>query len=282
MSDTTILILGNTAKRGVAEQIEALLPWFKARCGVNVIATDCLSLPPEARSAALAIVLGGDGTMLWAARLLAGHDIPMIGVNMGKLGFLAEYDVAHMQKHFDDLVAGRLAPSRRIMLEARVIGPGSEGFSSPAVNDVVVSAGQPFRMIELSLEQGSSYIAGYRGDGLVIATPTGSTAYNMSVGGSIMDPALEAIAITPIAPHSLTIRPIVVRPDETIRVTAVKVNAGSAVIIDGQVSSHLNPGQVIEVRKAPYCLKLIPHPGRAFYQTLSDKLQWGQNPTRIV
>jgi NAD+ kinase len=204
--------------------------------------------------------------------------VPLIGVNMGKLGFLAEFNVEHLKKHLAQILSGQFQPTQRIMLDVCVSGGGKKAFRSLAANDVVISAGPPFRMIDLNVEHGGSLIARYLGDGLVISTPTGSTGYNMSVGGPIMDPTMDAFTISPIAPHSLTVRPIVVRADAAVCVTSVKVNAGSAVIIDGQVSTGLCQGDVVEVSKAPCRLKIMPHPGRGFYQVLSDKLQWGQSP----
>jgi NAD+ kinase len=274
-----VLILGNMTKAGVCEQIAELMDWFKQQVDVLAVAPCADSLPAGADSADLCVVFGGDGTLLSAARMLAPLGVPLIGVNMGKLGFLAEFTVEHMKKHLAEILAGQVQPTRRIMLDVCVSsGDGKKGFCSLAANDVVISAGAPFRMIDLNVEQGGSLIARYLGDGLVISTPTGSTGYNMSVGGPIMDPTMDAFTIAPIAPHSLTVRPIVVRADASVRATSVKVNAGSAVIIDGQVSTSLCQGDVVEVSKAVCCLKIVPHPGRCFYQILSDKLQWGQSP----
>ena len=273
-----LLILGNMIKPGVSQQIEALRGWLDQQAEVLAVCPSRGDLPTSASQADLCIVFGGDGTLLAAARKLAPLGVPLLGVNMGKLGFLAEFNVEHLRKHLGDIIAGAVPPTLRIMLDVCVISSGSSTFCSLAANDVVISAGPPFRMIDLNVEQGGSAIARYVGDGMVFATPTGSTGYNLSVGGPIMDPTMDAIAISPIAPHSLTVRPIVVRADGLIRVTLAKTNAGSAVIIDGQVSSSLSQGDVVEVRKATCPLKIIPHPGRQFYQTLRDKLQWGNSP----
>jgi len=278
MSKPKILILGNMDKAGVAEQIEALREWFEQR--VEILAVQDARLPPPGGTfqTELCVVFGGDGTLLTAARTLAGTAVPMLGVNMGKLGFLAEYTVEHLQRHLDEILAGRIAPTERTMLQVSLRRDDDSEFCSLAANDVAISAGEPFRMIDLVVEQSGSLISQYLGDGLVIATPTGSTGYNMSAGGPILEPTLDAITITPVAPHSLSMRPIVVRSDATICITPRRVNPGTAVIVDGQISVVLQDGQCVDVERADVPMRIIPHPGRSFYQTLANKLQWGRSP----
>ncbi|MFB3894172.1 MAG: NAD(+)/NADH kinase [Phycisphaerae bacterium] len=290
MSKGKILIIGNMGKAGVADQIEALRPWFAEHADVLAVAPVRGELPAGAKEAALCVVFGGDGTLLSAGRMVAATGVPLLGVNMGKLGFLAEFSVEHLKRHLDEILAAGVPCTKRMMIEAcitcngdvaagRKPSPGAGGkFCSPAVNDVCVAAGPPFRMIDLNVHQGDDHIVSFRGDGLVVATPTGSTGYNMSLGGPIMEPTVEAMAVTPMAPHSLTVRPIVVKPVPPIRVLASRTNAGTTVIIDGQVSCPLAQGDAVEVRRAPYELKLVIHPGRRYFQTLSDKLQWGRGP----
>lgn len=278
MADKKILILGNFAKAGVGEQIERLRPWLSRRVEVLAVASHDEPMPEQARQADLCVVFGGDGTLLAAARMLAAAGVPLLGVNMGKLGFLAEYNVEHFTKHLDDILAGRIVPEERLMLHVSIGNCGAHGFEAVAMNDVAIFAGQPFRMIDLNVDQGAGHIASYLGDGLVIATPTGSTAYNMSAGGPILAPALDAMTITPIAPHSLSIRPIVVGSGETIRITATQVNPGTTVSIDGQVNSGVCDGDAVQVRRADRPARIIPHPGRTFFGTLTTKLQWGRSP----
>jgi NAD+ kinase len=273
----SLLILGNMAKPGVDEQIAQLRPWFAQKAQVVAVCPADGPVPDGGKAAQLAVVFGGDGTLLSAARLLAGTDMPLVGVNMGKLGFLAEFSVEHMQKHFDEILSGQAAVTRRIMLEASV-EDGSGSFASPVANDVVIAAGEPFRMIDLCVDHPAGPVAQYLGDGVVVATPTGSTGYNMSCGGPLLKPTLDAFAITPIAPHSLTLRPLVVDGDDVIRITASRVNAGTSLIIDGQVTRSLKAGEVVQVRRAPYAMCIVRHPGRTFFGTLSHKLQWGRSP----
>ena len=164
------------------------------------------------------------------------------------------------------------------MLQVSIQGPGREAFTCPAANDLAIAAGAPFRMIDLSVAQGGCELARYVGDGLVISTPNGSTGYNMSAGGPILDPTLDSVAITPVAPHTLSLRPIVVRSDVPIRILASSVNEGTAVIIDGQVSMALAAEDVVDVARAPHGALIVPHPGRTFFDTLAGKLQWGRSP----
>jgi NAD+ kinase len=274
-----VLIIVNTHKPGAVEQVEALRGWFQQRVDILAVAPSSGKAPPEAGQADLCVVFGGDGTLLAAARALAEVGVPLLGVNMGKLGFLADFNVEHLQKHLDAILAGQVTPPDRMMLDVRVSRrDGGESFRSVAANDVAICAGEPFRMIELVVVRGSDLVARYRGDGLVVSTPTGSTAYNMSVGGPIMEPTLQAVAIAGIAPHSLSLRPIALAIDQPIYVTGERVNDGTAVIVDGQVRGDLRTGDVMEVRRAAKPLRIIPHPGRPFFLTLATKLHWAQDP----
>ena len=278
MSARKIIIVANTAKSGVSEQVDSLRPWFDQRAEVVTVLEVGDPAPPDAKSADICIVFGGDGTLLATARMLAQAGVPLMGVNMGKLGFLAEFDVAHMKRHVDEFFAGDLAPAERMMLDIRVDSSTGHGFQSPAANDVAIVAGSPFRMIELAVALDSRHATTYRGDGLVVSTPAGSTGYNLSAGGPILQPTLDAITITPVAAHSLSMRPIVVHSGLPIRVTAVRANPGTAVSVDGQITSPLHEGDIVEIRKAAWGVKFIPHPDRNFFNTLTQKLQWAHSP----
>ena len=278
MARKKVLILGNMAKEGVPEQIDSLRDWFAERVEIAAVGSSRQPLPAGAGEADLCVVFGGDGSLLAAARALADTDVPLLGVNMGKLGFLAEFTVEHMQKHLEAILAGEVRTTERMMLHARILRDDAETFTSPAANDVAVSAGEPFRMIDLNVTRDGDRIARYRGDGLVIATPTGSTGHNMSAGGPILEPTLDAVAITPVAPHTLSLRPITVGIDRPIHVTAERVNEGTAVIVDGQVHGELHDGDVIEIRRADRPMRIVPHPGQRFFHTLANKLQWGRSP----
>ncbi|HOD83172.1 MAG: putative inorganic polyphosphate/ATP-NAD kinase [Planctomycetes bacterium ADurb.Bin126] len=273
-----IIILANLDKPGVQQELEALREWIAQRAEVMLVQSAREELSRCAAQADLCLVLGGDGTLLSAARALADTDIPLLGVNMGKLGFLAEFDLDALRTYLDDILAGRLAPARRIMLQVCVSNCERHGFCSAAANDVVISAGQPFRMIELDVFQGDTQIAQYFGDGLIVATPTGSTGYNMSAGGPILEPSLDALILTPIAPHSLAMRPLVVDTHSPICIDAVRINPGTALIIDGQVSTHLCEGDRVEIVRHARPARIFSHPQRDFFDTLTTKLQWGRGP----
>jgi len=276
--DKKVLILVNYSKGGVSEQMQVLEPWIRRRAEVPaVLSID--ELPGDGLPEAdLAIVLGGDGTLLAAARAVANRGTPLLGVNMGKLGFLAEFSVEHLREHFDDVLAGKIAPIERMMLDVCVRQCERHTFSSPAANEVAIAAGRPFRMIDLDVARGGDHIARYLGDGLVVATPTGSTGYNMSVGGPIIEPTLDAVVISPVAAHSLSMRPVLVHADQPIEIRTAGVNEGTAVMIDGQVTSGLRDGDVVEIRRAATPARIIPHPQQGFFKTLTTKLKWGQSP----
>jgi NAD+ kinase len=279
MAEKRILIIVNMDKQGALEQVEALRPFFAELAEVvgviDVLGDEDLT----GIQADLCIVFGGDGTLLATARRLAPSGIAMMGVNMGKLGFLADFSVEHMTKHLPDVLSGKIRPARRMMLQVRVDGgEGEKSFSSPAANDVVISSGAPFRMIGLRISSDDDHIASYMGDGVVVATPTGSTGYSLSAGGPIIEPSLETMVITPVAPHTLSMRPVVVSGDATVRITTEHLNPGTTLIVDGQVSTPLLEGQAVEIRRADHAASIIPHPGRSFFKTLSDKLHWARSP----
>ena len=277
MSKKRVLIVANMSKPGVGDEIERLRPWLSQRSEI-VAVVDILGQAPAGEvEADLCVVFGGDGTLMAAARRLAPAGVALIGVNMGKLGFLADFGVDDLQKHLDDVLAGRIRPTERMMLHVSV-GDKRESFSSLAANDVAIAAGDPFRMIELTVAQGDDEIATYMGDGVLVATPTGSTGYNLSAGGPILDPALQAVVITPVAPHTLTMRPIVVGADLPIRITSRRLNPGTTLVIDGQVSTKLTEGAAVHIRRADCNAHIIPNPQRSFFGRLTSKLQWGRSP----
>jgi NAD+ kinase len=222
------------------------------------------------------IVLGGDGSILAVARSLGPRQIPIAGVNLGKLGFLAEFSFADVAQHLPVILSDRCIVSSRMMLEAIITRPDGQTTRSLAVNDCVVHAGPPHRMIDLSITVDGNQLTDFSGDGLVLATPSGSTAHNMSVGGPIVQSEVRALILTPIAPHSLTHRPLVVAGDSTIEVVARRANNGSMVVIDGQVPLPLNVGDRLTVHHADCEFLLVRNPDQPRWYTLTKKLKWGQ------
>ena len=283
MPDKRILIISNMAKEGVSAKVESLRGWFSERSEVAGVIDVLGGEDLTCVQADLCIVFGGDGTLLAAARRAAPAGIPMMGVNMGKLGFLADFSVEQMTEHLPDVLSGKISPVGRMMLQVGVVGGEGEGkgeksFSSPVANDVVISAGAPFRMIGMRISRDDDHIATYMGDGVVVATPTGSTGYSLSAGGPVLEPSTEAMVVTPVAPHTLSMRPVVVSGDATIRITTERLNPGTTLVVDGQVSTPLLEGQRVEIRRADCAAKIISNPGGTFFRTLIDKLHWARSP----
>lgn len=230
-----------------------------------------------------AIVFGGDGSIISTARNLSGASIPLVGVNVGKLGFLAEFSVGELKDYFPLLSSGAVPIHKRMMLKSTVFGADQgngrvQKFSSAAVNDLFIAAGPPFRAIELQIFVDGQPLAGCVSDGLIISTPTGSTAYNLSAGGPILSPEVEALVITPICPHSLSFRPIVLKADSTIEVIGLRVNEGTTVSIDGQISLKLAADEVVRVERDDSGFLIVSNPIRSQWDTLATKLRWAEKP----
>lgn len=222
------------------------------------------------------IVLGGDGSILAVARALADRQTPIVGVNFGKLGFLAEFSVEELAEQLEPILSDDRIVSRRMMLETAIARNGDQIARSLAANDCVVRAGPPYRMIDLAITVDGEHLTHLSGDGLVLATPSGSTAHNMSAGGPIVQPGTHGIVLSPISPHSLTHRPLVVAGDATIEVIASRVNPGTTVVIDGQVSLPLAQRDRLTVHRADHDFQLVRNPAQPKWHTLTAKLGWGQ------
>jgi NAD+ kinase len=225
-----------------------------------------------------AVVFGGDGTIISVARQLSQCAIPIIGVNLGKLGFLAEFSVEELKEVFGEIVEGHVIVENRVMLECVISRDGKEQFSSAAINDVFITSGPPFRMIELKVLVDGQAIAGCVSDGLVICTPTGSTAYNLSAGGPILSAKMGAIVVTPICPHSLSFRPIVINADSKVEVAGIRVNNGTTVSIDGQIWREFSIEDVVRVERHQGDFLVVSNPIRTQWDTLATKLGWAETP----
>jgi NAD+ kinase len=271
-----VLVLGNGHRPGVPEAADRLLPFIRQHAEIV-----CVDLYQEQSlcevAADLSLVLGGDGAILRAARQMAYLQIPVLGVNLGKLGFLADLTPDEFCQCFPRVVGGECRVTDHLMFECVVDGP-SGSRTVPGLNEIAVHAGPPFHMLELDLAVDGELITGYRGDGLLISTPVGSTAYNLSAGGPILGQELEAFVITPICPHTLTNRPVVDSADKEYTITIRGEGAAATVVIDGQEQVQVTPGHRVTVRRAPVRFKLVKVPGRTYYQTLRDKLRWGSTP----
>ncbi len=223
----------------------------------------------------LAIVIGGDGSLLGAARTLVRHDTPVIGINRGRLGFLTDVSPDELGEQVSAVLDGNYTRDIRFLLDAEVVRGEQVIGSAEALNDVVVNSGTSAQMIEFELTIDGEFVYRLNADGLIMSTPTGSTAYSLSGGGPIMSPHLDAMVLVPMFPHSLTSRPIVVQGDSEIRIDVVSRNQiHPLVTCDGQVSITALPGDSVVVRKKREPLTLLHPPGYSFYASCRDKLRW--------
>jgi NAD+ kinase len=223
----------------------------------------------------LVVVLGGDGTLLKAARFYGDQGAPVLGVNLGGLGFLTEIAREEFLPLFEKILAGDFQTEPRMMLAAEIIRQGEARPSTPFLNDAVINKGALARIIDLETSINNQFLTSYRGDGLIVATPTGSTAYNLAAGGPILHPALETIIITPICPFALTNRPIIVQDNVVIDIRLGSKARDVWLTFDGQVGYPLEGGDVVRVKKKTGSLRLIKSPFKNYFEILRTKLKWG-------
>lgn len=219
----------------------------------------------------LVLVLGGDGTLLSAARLAGPLDKPVLGINIGGLGFLAEYELAEWEQALADVLAGRVRIERRMMIDCREDG-AAFGW---ALNDVVITKAALARMVTVEVHVDDQSVARVRADGLIVSTPVGSTGYNLSAGGPIVAPSEDLLIVTPICPHQLNVRPLVVPATSRLRIEVVDHAEESYLTLDGQVGRPITQATSIDVVRAPRDLRLVSGPGKRFYDILQRKLGWG-------
>ena len=234
---------------------------------------------PLVNQVGLVLVLGGDGTLLSMADCIgrAELNVPILGVNFGSLGFLTEVTLPELYPALEAALAGRTHIEERLTLRSTIARPSGETFTEIAVNDVVVNKGARSRLIDLSIWVGEGLVSTVRADGLIVATPTGSTAYNLAAGGPIVQPNVDALVLTPIAPHTLTNRPIVIPSSSTVRVTPVMDERDEVfVTFDGQAGCELHAGDEIRVCKASEPMRLVRPATRSYYEVLREKLNWGK------
>lgn len=229
------------------------------------------------RSCSLLLAVGGDGTVLHLARLAAPLGIPIMGVNPGGFGFLTEVEHSHVLPFLEQVLAGKYEIEERMMLAAEVIRQGETCRSFVGLNDVVITKGVFSRLIRLRTSVGGKYLASFPADGLIIATPTGSTAYSLSAGGPVINPQIKVLVLTPICPHTLSVRPLVVPAEEEITVTIgpKQPNQEVMITVDGQVGFELESGDLVRTRQADFPAKIVTVGERTFYHKLQAKLKWG-------
>ena len=291
----TISRVGLVAKHhldAAAGVLAELAGWLEARGVEAVFETETAALaglPPERPTTTrdalpsncdLVVVLGGDGTLIGMANRIAqaGVDVPILGVNFGSLGFLTEITLAELYESLEAVLAGTAEMDRRMMLRARTIRDDAVYADRIVLNDVVITKGALSRIIELAVTVGEQPVMRVRADGLIVASPTGSTAYNLAAGGPIVHPALDAVLLTPIAPHTLTNRPVIIPASSTIRVEPLMDNAHDEVFVtfDGQSGHSLQADDVIEIVRAVQPLHIVRSPRRTYFDVLRQKLKWGE------
>jgi NAD+ kinase len=224
------------------------------------------------------IAFGGDGTLLDAASAVAhsAFDAPLVGVNLGHLGFLTEVGRSEMLSALDRLIAGRTSTESRLLLSGRVTRRGAIVAEHLALNDIVVTRGALARMIEIDVDVDGQFVSHVKADGLIVATATGSTAYNLSAGGPILHPSADAIVLTPLAPHALTNRPLVLPASSRILLKPIVVPESDPVLtFDGQYGVPLEAGDLVDIDRAPRVLRLLRTTGRTHFDVLREKLKWG-------
>ena len=291
-SPKTIALIGKYHSREIAESLCLLATSLYER-GVTVLVENVTASHAEAPAnlqnwqrcdftaigerADLAIVLGGDGTMLNAARQLARFEVPLVGVNQGRLGFLTDIARDDMLTSLDDLLGGKFSAENRMLLAAEVWRDGKSIASNLALNDVVVDKGSIGRLIEFELFIDREFIYNLRSDGLIVSTPTGSTAYSLSADGPILHPQVHGIALVPLCPHSLTNRPILVSDRNEIEIRIVRAT-DSRVHFDGQVTFDLQPQDLVRIRRSDYSICLLHPPSYSYFAMLRQKLHWSEKP----
>ena len=290
----TIALIGRYQSPEIAESLRALARYLRDR-GVTVVVEEETaanvgrqqadgwvpgSFESIGASVDLAIVLGGDGTMLNAARRLARYKVPLVGVNQGRLGFMTDIARDDMLTCMEDLLDGRFVPETRMMLDAEVLRDGREVAENLALNDVVIDKGAIGRMIEFELFIDGEFIYNLRADGLIVSTPTGSTAYALSANGPILQPQVAGIALVPLCPHALTNRPILVgdQADIELRITH---STDCRAHFDGQVTVDLARGDAVRLRRSQYSICFLHPPGYSYFAMLRQKLQWSERPKGI-
>lgn len=272
-----LYVLGNAQRPGVRETVQRHLPWLRQQCQVVLVdlyqQADLSTAPP----ADLAVVLGGDGAILRAARQMGYRQIPVLGINLGRLGFLADVDADQLRSCFEQVLAGNYRVTRHLMYECLVEGEESSR-TYLGLNEVVFHTLPPFHILDLDLQVEGEVVANFHGDGLILSTPVGSTAHSLSAGGPILNQELDAFVITPICPHSVSYRPVVDSADKVYTIALGQQAKSAALIIDGQEILSLTPQLRVSIRRAPVAFQLVKVPGHSFYQTLRDKLHWGALP----
>lgn len=290
----TIALTGNCSSAGVLESIQILADYLPGLGAQVVVSTeeDAPNLPDSAmrldtekmmEAADLIIAVGGDGSILTAAKAAASANIPLVGVNRGRLGFLADVSPDDEFESLDHILAGNYDSEKRMLLRADIISKDGTTDCGSALNDIVIKRHQIGRMLDFQTSVDGHYVNTHGGDGFIVATPTGSTAYALSCGGPIVAPNLDAVVLTPICPHTLSDRPLVIPATSVTEVEIAEGHADTAeVSCDGEVTGYLGTGQTLRVEAAAHRVELIHPSGYDYYEILRNKLYWGRGSRKSL
>lgn len=273
-------------RKVICEVVPPLIAWLRERNIEPLVDSEtqaCLDprlpgIPREtlAEKVDLLVVLGGDGTLLSAARALHGHPVPILAVNFGTLGFLTSVTLDEMYPVLEQALAGKQSVSERMMLDSVITRNGTAAEHHQALNDAVVTKSALARMLAFDLYVDKHHVGHYRADGLIVATPTGSTAYSLAAGGPIVHPDLDTFVITPICPHMLTNRPLVISGSAHVEVDFSAADEPAYLTLDGQLGIQLGPTDRVAITKSPSKVKLVRPPNKTYYEVLRNKLRWGE------
>ncbi|GAC1334169.1 MAG: NAD(+)/NADH kinase [Isosphaeraceae bacterium] len=275
-----LTILGNGTKPEIEREAERLAEAIRSRAGLRLTGIDLgADSDLSTLSSDVALVLGGDGSVLHAARRMGNKPSPVLGINLGRLGFLAELSPEDFLDRLDDLAERRYSVENLMTLSCTLIPKHGPTRSFRGLNDVVLRASPPFHLIEIGLSIDGESVMTYRGDGVILATPVGSTAHSLSAGGPIVPPDAHMFVVTPICPHTLTQRPLVDASHKVYELTPhCERGAAIALVVDGQVQVPLSAGDRVSIRRGEAPFPMIRLTGHSFYRTLRDKLGWGAGP----
>lgn len=286
-----IALLGRHEDPRVSEPM-VVLAQHLTKTGIEVLAADDMSLVfaatrmPETELAGnsdLVIAIGGDGTMLYAGQLARSGNVPLLGINRGRLGFLADVTPEEMLDSVDNVLAGNYSTDARLLLEAKLVRPDGDDLTRSALNDVVLQRRDTGRMLDFVTRVADQYVNTHAGDGLVVATPTGSTAYALSCGGPIIEPQLDAVVVVPVAPHTLSDRPIVIPASQPIEVRLLeREDIRAEITVDGHSIGEIRPEDQLHIAASDSRLTLVHPPGYDFYGILRSKLFWGRDTRKRV
>jgi NAD+ kinase len=285
----TVALVGKSDAASLPDVVDQLVALLKRRGhsilmdpltadAVRVAPDEIVALEDLPSRSNLAIVVGGDGTLLSCARLMAAHGVPLVGVNLGRLGFLTDIAAKDLLPSMQAVLDGEYTEEARMLLSGTARRGRDTLLSAVAMNDVVVSRGATGSMIEFAVTVDDEFIYTLRADGLIVATPTGSTAYALSAGGPILHPALSAIALVPISPHTLSNRPVAIRSNSRIDITLVR-GPDARAQFDVQAFCQLEAGDVVTVTAAPRAVKLLHPKGYKYFSMLREKLRWNERTT---